>query len=1037
MIWSNWQGAIWRGAIVVVLFWSGLAWTQTSAPRSPNEGGDRIMVVHENGKATRCRVVESWQLPDGRLAHLLQALETGEMITIVDDRASEPGPKGIKGMPKRIFAWGLGQRTPPKDAPIPPQLRHDSGIVIRNEAPAPHGAVQAGGPLIVNRVIDEKALGGTIRPEGKAAIINQAPVEIKNSPPQAGAVGSGLQLASGQNTGPNDRSIQNASGVANPAGAPEIKNAQMLEFPNEPSIGSKVIPVGGQSPRMDIVNEQPRVAVETPLKPGVLSTPPLTNQGAATPALPDVRATPVAVDPIVSKPIVQPAPGAPIVRPTPIEVINAKPVTPGIAPAPIEVISSKPVTPAIAPAPIEVINSKPILPANPTLPEVRPSPVALDPVAPRTMTPREARPSAVALDPKPASLPNVTLPGIQSTPILPLAANPPVVGGQPAPAEVLPLINPNVATPPLAGPLVDPTSTPTSPLAADLGKKGPSKAADTKKPWRPGEVLFGWMKKDAANTTKPETPKIEAPRKGFDSSDLLTQQNKAAEKNIASRVDKLSKGPFSTAMAQPEAKKPEASPLAISGGQKPKEQPKELPKEQPKEQPKAEPLGAGPRPLSPAPLGPPPLGGLQQAGAASDAEKRDMWGTGPAKVESPGKSLLDPTALKADAVKLPAPPARSNDPLTSPERYIPNDDRVKPKASMLAPVANLTPAPIDTKPAPLAAAPVPIPTRSLPAPVQPAALPHSPLGSQSVLAAHSGLQGPVQYIPVPLMTAPQPNHPPGPPPPQMPEAPQLNAYLNAFTPPAQPKAAPQQGASQIPQWMQPNANVMMQQQMMQQQALMQQQILQQQMIQQQMMQHQAMLAQAYRPNAYPPNPYASYGNPAPSQGPMSNMARHYTGPMPPTPYSPSPVMPAAYMPTNYPPMAPMHAMMPPQQPVVQQASYQPMPMQANPGAAQVEHLIKVMRESPYPAQREWAAQSLMSFEWRANPQVVPALLSSANQDPAASVRAGCVNCLGRMGAAVEPVFGVLHGMRNDIDPRVRQEVEQAFVRLGQSPMLPQ
>ena len=66
MIWSNWQGAIWRGAMVAVLFWSGLAWAQTPASRTTAEPAERIMVVHENGKSTRCRVMETWQLPDGR-----------------------------------------------------------------------------------------------------------------------------------------------------------------------------------------------------------------------------------------------------------------------------------------------------------------------------------------------------------------------------------------------------------------------------------------------------------------------------------------------------------------------------------------------------------------------------------------------------------------------------------------------------------------------------------------------------------------------------------------------------------------------------------------------------------------------------------------------------------------------------------------------------------------------------------------------------------------------------------------------------------
>lgn len=1027
MIWSNWQGAIWRGAFVVVLFWSGLAWTQTPTPRSPDGGGERIMVVHENGKSTRCRVMESWQLPDGRIAHLLQALETGEMITIVDERACEPGAKGLKAVPKRIFAWGIGQRTPPKDAPLPPQLRHDSGIVIKNEAPPPAGAVHADGPLIINRVIDEKALGGRIRADGTISIINNPPADAKKPAGQAEAPSDpGLQLASGQNAGPNDPNIKNAS-LPDASGPPQIKNAQMIEFPNAPTTEPKVVPVGGQRP--EIQNEAPRISAEPPVKPvnipAVQSNPPL----------PDVRPVPVAIDPVVSKPMVPPNPAAPF------EVINSKPQLklgpPSVVPTPV---------------PFEVINSKPI---------VQPTPVALDPIAP-----------------KPGVLPNPTVAGLQSNPLNPAPANVPLVGALPNPVSpgMLPPAGPANVPPttqpiptPLAGspgaPPIDPTWTPTAPLVGEPSKKGPSKANDTatKKSWRPGEVLFGWMKKDTGSTAaKLEATKNEAPRKGFRADELLATQNKVAEKNIADRVDRMSKAPFSTALAQnpPEAKRPEPAPLAIPGGQKPKEQPKEQPKDLPKPEPVAAapaPIGpapVGPAPVGPAPLGPPPLAGLQQTAGMSEAEKRDMFGKGSGdKVELPGKSLLDPAALKADVVKLPPPPTRTNDPLMSPERYIPNDERVKPKASMLAPVANvapaanLTPSPVEPRPAPapLGAAPAPVPAprspveyRPQPAPAEHAAPNNWPLGSQSVLAARGNPQGPVTYVPVPLMTAPQPNHPPGPPAPQMPDAPQLNAYVNAFSHPAAPKPAQPQGPSQIPQWMQPNQNAMMQQQMMQQQALMQQQILQQQMIQQQMMQHQAMLAQTYRPNAYPTNPYASYGNPTPSQGPMSNTARHYTGPMPPgNPYQSNPVMPAGYMPSNYPPTAPMHAMMPPQQPMVQQASYQPMPMQQTASGQQIEHLIKVMRESPYPAQREWAAQSLMSFEWRAHPQVVPALLSSASQDPAASVRAGCVNCLGRMGAAVEPVFGVLHGMRNDIDPRVRQEVEQAFVRLGQSPMLPQ
>src|SRR6266568_5027068 len=110
------------------------------------------MVVHENGKSTRCRVMETWKLPDGKVAHLLQAIETGEMITIVDDQA--PSTETInnpRAMPKRIFTWGQGRKLPPDGSPLPPHLRLDSGIVIKNDTPPPSGIEVAQNPLVVNR----------------------------------------------------------------------------------------------------------------------------------------------------------------------------------------------------------------------------------------------------------------------------------------------------------------------------------------------------------------------------------------------------------------------------------------------------------------------------------------------------------------------------------------------------------------------------------------------------------------------------------------------------------------------------------------------------------------------------------------------------------------------------------------------------------------------------------------------------------------------------------------------------------------------
>jgi hypothetical protein len=96
----------------------------------------------------------------------------------------------------------------------------------------------------------------------------------------------------------------------------------------------------------------------------------------------------------------------------------------------------------------------------------------------------------------------------------------------------------------------------------------------------------------------------------------------------------------------------------------------------------------------------------------------------------------------------------------------------------------------------------------------------------------------------------------------------------------------------------------------------------------------------------------------------------------------------------------------------------------------VAQLLKVLQESPYPAQREWAASTLATYDHRAYPDVVPVLLAIAKADPAATVRASCVYSLGRMKVASEAVTSTLYTLRNDGDARVRQEVEQALVRLS-------
>src|SRR5205807_2775777 len=132
----------------------------------------------------------------------------------------------------------------------------------------------------------------------------------------------------------------------------------------------------------------------------------------------------------------------------------------------------------------------------------------------------------------------------------------------------------------------------------------------------------------------------------------------------------------------------------------------------------------------------------------------------------------------------------------------------------------------------------------------------------------------------------------------------------------------------------------------------QQPTMQQRMMARQQMraQQQLMMQYGYRPSRAMMTPYRPQqpmmGQGMRSQGPMANYSRQYVGPQAPNPFAANPAVQTGFAPQGYPPM---HAMMP-QAPVMQPASYQqqPVPTQQQNVTQQVEQLIKVLRESPYP-----------------------------------------------------------------------------------------
>jgi hypothetical protein len=98
-------------------------------------------------------------------------------------------------------------------------------------------------------------------------------------------------------------------------------------------------------------------------------------------------------------------------------------------------------------------------------------------------------------------------------------------------------------------------------------------------------------------------------------------------------------------------------------------------------------------------------------------------------------------------------------------------------------------------------------------------------------------------------------------------------------------------------------------------------------------------------------------------------------------------------------------------------------------ALRVQQMMGALKDSLYPSQREWAAEGLAALNWRTHSEVVDALVTAAREDPAATVRAGCVHALAKMGANTVPVVSTIQGLKTDRDPRVRHEVDQALTTL--------
>lgn len=193
-----------------------------------------------------------------------------------------------------------------------------------------------------------------------------------------------------------------------------------------------------------------------------------------------------------------------------------------------------------------------------------------------------------------------------------------------------------------------------------------------------------------------------------------------------------------------------------------------------------------------------------------------------------------------------------------------------------------------------------------------------------------------------------------------------------------------------------------------------------------------------RPMAYGPPVAGVFGPPPPppqpmmgGYGPSPQMMGGYGPPphnaiLPPAPYGPT-VQLAPPAGENGPATQGTRVAMlpPPQERSLMPVGYQA-PASRTPAAMSPPQLTATLHDVLFPSQRETAAEKLSALDWKTNDDAVRALVQAVHDDPAATVRAACIQVLAKMKVNTVPVVAAVRAAKNDKDVRVRTEAEEAL-----------
>jgi hypothetical protein len=234
--------SIWLRTVAAMLASAGLICAQQSVapPIAPAHPGEKIISVQEMDRpALKCRIIRMWHTAEGAMAYQVQALDTGEVLTVVESAPlpTEPGSR-VRAVATRIYHWGRNGQ-PPAGTPMPPPDQVAGVIDAPGARPGPSG-------IMPTRAAEAAAPGmqpSAARPYAWPPAYVEQPMPVTSGPPPAPPPVTMPQSAAGPRMVPYSAGTPNGDCTAcapqpcqcSPCSPPMMETQEQVMTPSEPT----------------------------------------------------------------------------------------------------------------------------------------------------------------------------------------------------------------------------------------------------------------------------------------------------------------------------------------------------------------------------------------------------------------------------------------------------------------------------------------------------------------------------------------------------------------------------------------------------------------------------------------------------------------------------------------------------------------------------------------------------------------------------------------------------------------------------------